>query len=55
MAAQASQKLKDITGAMDILRTIIANYGSESEDAEKMLADLNRKYGNKTTTTSKEN
>ncbi|MEI6521167.1 MAG: tetratricopeptide repeat protein, partial [bacterium] len=56
MAAQASQKLKDITGAMDILRSIIANYGSESDDAEKMLADLNRKYGNKTTTTTgKEN
>ena len=48
LEAAAQVKLKRIDDAKETLRYIIANYGSESDQAAKMLSDLEKKYRNAT-------
>ena len=52
LMAGAQVKLHDIDGAKDTYRVIIANYGSESDQAEKELAALERKHPSASTTTT---
>lgn len=45
LEGEALYKQHNIEGASDVYRDIIANYGSEADEAQKLLTDLERKYG----------
>jgi len=51
LQAQAQYKLRDIDNAIETLQTIIANYGGESDQASKLLTEIQKKFAPKTTTT----
>jgi len=51
LMAAAQVKLHDIDGAKETYRLIIANYGSESDQAEKELTSLERKHPSTTKAT----
>jgi len=52
MQATAQYKLRQIDDAIQTLQTIIANYGGESDQASKMLSDLQRKFAPKPAATT---
>lgn len=52
LQGQAQYKLRDIDGAVDTFQKIIANYGGEADAAGKFLAEIQKKFGTKSTTGS---
>lgn len=48
LQGQAQYKLRDIEGAKETFANIIRNYGSEADQAQKLLTELEKKYGSRT-------
>jgi len=48
LQGQAQYKLRDLTGARDTFRGIIANYGAEADQAQKLLAEIEKRLAPKT-------
>jgi outer membrane protein assembly factor BamD (BamD/ComL family) len=45
LQGQAQFKLRDVEGAAATFRNIVANYGGEADQASRLLAELQKRYG----------